>query len=501
MITRSPDYQKWIARLQSSSNSAFDAGPSQQAVAAAPNCTSNKPGVSRTKAGLLENSLPGASIAKRSVAADGVSSRSAASLVSASGLTKAKTVSITMDSDPIAFTSSPDPFAGARRWRKEQTKARNDQILVDSSDDDIFDPIPRKDAKGNAKPTESAALSSQRDNALRHTELESSDLELPDPYAMISQRYTTMMAKSKRNGKTVPMAALEKYEAEKAKEKELEEKRQRRKDKLAAKEAEKEQKRIAKMEKAKEKNRAAELAKVNTLKTDKKKSTPEMIVDLPSCLEKGLMEQIQTFLTPVEAQHTEYESAHPIIKWRRKIESEFDLEAGHWDKVESYVGREKHIICIMKGPEFIDLATGEEGKDLDSHVLRLKAKFATNAIIYLIEGLEPWMRKNKNLQNRKYVQEVRNQILEEAAAPIASQKRKSKPEREHVDEDLVEDVLLKLQVVHGVLIHHTKVQIETAEWVVIFTQHISTVRYRYVSLVNHATPMLTILYQNSKAIY
>jgi crossover junction endonuclease EME1 len=63
--------------------------------------------------------------------------------------------------------------------------------------------------------------------------------------------------------------------------------------------------------------------------------------------------------------------------------------------------------------------------------------------------------------------------------PAATQRsRKKKEQEEYVDEDLVEDALLRLQVMHGTLIHHTAAMIETAEWIVVFTQHISTIPYR-----------------------
>jgi crossover junction endonuclease EME1 len=86
----------------------------------------------------------------------------------------------------------------------------------------------------------------------------------------------------------------------------------------------------------------------------------------------------------------------------------------------------------------------------------------------------PWMRKNKTIQNRKYTETVRSIGREE---PTASQRSRKKQE-EYVDEDLVEDALLRLQVMHGALIHHTAATVETAEWILVFTQHISTVPYR-----------------------
>jgi crossover junction endonuclease EME1 len=350
------------------------------------------------------------------------------------------------------FTSPQETPRNARKRKEKELKECLNQRLLDSSGDEIFD------------------LSSRR--------CESSDLDLPDVAAISVQGGVNTSTRGIFKGKSAAIMALEKYEAEKLKERKHNQKEKNAKNKSATKEAEKEQKRLAKEEKAMERERVAELAKVNVLRTDKKKSTLEMIVDMPSCLDTRLAEQIRTFLKPVEAEHSEYECTQPVIKWRRKIDSNFNEEAGHWEKVKSYVGSEKHIMFIMTAEEFVDLATGEEGKDLDSHVLRLKAKFSANDIIYLIQGLQPWMRKNKNRQNRKYLQDVRYQMSGEANAPAASQKRRKRPEQDHVEEDLLEDVLLKLQVMHGVLIHHTSVAIETAEWVVIFTQHISTVRYR-----------------------
>jgi crossover junction endonuclease EME1 len=477
IVSRSPEYQRWVSRLEKGTNSGSGAESSKQTVtgAATYDKQPSKSSAPVSNTGSSKDGPPRGSTFKRYSSDIGTSIKSAAPRTS--GLKRSKTMSTVLESDPIVFTSSPDPIADARKQKDKHRKQRINLASSNSSDDDIFDFNPSKEAKGKAKSIE--RVSSGSGNALEDFEFGSSDIDLPDLGAISSRLPTKTTAKSKGTLKSAAMAALDKYEAEKAKEKKQKEKEQKAKDKSAAKEEEKEQKRLAKEEKAREKDRAAELAKVNTLRTDKKKSTLEMIVDLPSCLDKRLKEQIQTFLKPVEAEHSEYESTQPIIKWRRKIDSEFDEQADHWEKVESYIGREKHIMCIMTAKEFVELATGEEGQDLDTHVLQLKAKFSTNEIIYLIEGLGPWMKKNKNLQNRKYVQEVRSQIPEEVPAPTASQKRKKKAELEHVDEDLVEDVLLKLQVVHGVLIHHTKVQIETAEWVIVFTQHISTSRYRY----------------------
>ncbi len=120
-----------------------------------------------------------------------------------------------------------------------------------------------------------------------------------------------------------------------------------------------------------------------------------------------------------------------------------------------------------------------DGQDLETHVLRLKSTHDDLSPIYLIEGLETWMRKNKNIRNRAYQAAVLRQTDGPGiGAPTAGPSKRKKPAAEYIDEDMVEDALLRLQVMHGCLIHHTAVPVETAEWVANFTQHISTIPYR-----------------------
>ena len=212
---------------------------------------------------------------------------------------------------------------------------------------------------------------------------------------------------------------------EKAAEERAKQRKERAKEKLAFKEVEKERKRLAKEETLREKDKAAAVAKVNTLLTNKKKSTMEMIVQLPSSLGLKLADQIQIFLKDREVEHRDWQSPLPIIKWMRKVNREYDEENGHWRPVTPSIKSDKHVMYIMSANEFVDLAIGEEGNDLDAHVLRLKLRFASSEIIYLIEGLDNWIRRNKTVKNRKFEREMRNQMPEE---PSAGQKRKKKSE-------------------------------------------------------------------------
>jgi crossover junction endonuclease EME1 len=131
---------------------------------------------------------------------------------------------------------------------------------------------------------------------------------------------------------------------------------------------------------------------------------------------------------------------------------------------------------IMTVLEFVDFALGDEDKDLDVHVLRIKAKFESSEIIFLIQGYNPWMRKNRNIKNRQFTAAVRNQ-MDQDEAPTASQRRKKK-DSEYVDEELIETAILRLQVIHNVLVHHTEHESQTADWIRVFTEQISLVPYK-----------------------
>ncbi|KAI2625520.1 ERCC4 domain-containing protein [Xylaria nigripes] len=250
-----------------------------------------------------------------------------------------------------------------------------------------------------------------------------------------------------------------------------------------AREAQKEQKRLekerAKEERALQKEKQKALAEVNKLRTDKKVSTPEMIVDIPASINSGLKVQIEALLDDMDVQYDTWNSSlDHIVKWRRKVTSRYNKETGLWEPVPMLIEDENHVMVIVQAPEFVKLIFSEEGRDLEAHVLRLTTRFPTSKLIYLIEGLTAWLRKNRNVLNRQFASAVRN--LGVTAEPGPSGHRTNNQHQQYVDEDKIEDALLSLQVLHGALIHHTCTPVETAQWVAVFTQHISTIPYRKV---------------------
>ncbi|KAI1179780.1 ERCC4 domain-containing protein [Nemania sp. FL0916] len=263
-------------------------------------------------------------------------------------------------------------------------------------------------------------------------------------------------------------------------EKELE-KRQR----VEARETEKERKRAEAVrireERALRKEQEKALAEVNKLRTDKKVSAPEMIVDIPASLSSGLKVQIEALLDDLHVQYATWDSTvGHVVKWRRKVTSRFDDEMGIWRPTALRIQTEEHVLVVVQAAEFVKLALGEEGQDLEAHVLQMKSNFSGSKPIYLIEGLTPWMRRNRNLLNRQFASAVRNLGPTDEPNPSSSQprRRNNNQPQEYIDEDKIEDALLSLQALHGILVHHTNAAVETAQWIAIFTQHISTIPYR-----------------------
>lgn len=253
-------------------------------------------------------------------------------------------------------------------------------------------------------------------------------------------------------------------------------------EKAKAKEAEKLRKIQEKEEISRKKEWEATLKKMNKLKS-RLESTAEMIVDLPSCLDEKLADQVRLFLDSVKARHSTYGNSINIIKWRRRTQAEWDPVDDHWKPIDERIEKEKHVLYAVKSQELIELIGGPEDRDLNSFMLQLTSEFNGSKIIFLIEGLHSWLSKNRAIRNKDFTDNVRNRILKNHNSSIQSatssrQRVKNSDQIEIVDKSRIEDALLRLQVVYNTLIHHTHNPLETAEWIMRFTQHISTIPYR-----------------------
>lgn len=253
---------------------------------------------------------------------------------------------------------------------------------------------------------------------------------------------------------------------------------------------EKERKQKVREDKAKQKQLEADISEVNKLKVDKKESTPEMIIDMASSIEEtSVGNQAIEFMKRLGVEHTFFASPIPnVVKWRRKMNAKYNETAGHWEPCPAFIADEKHVLCLVPAQDLVDMVIAppddEERDTLELHVQKIKSAYPDHKLIYLIEGLTSWMRKNQNSRNRAYQAEVLAQYEQPAAeAPTTGRgrgrKKKNKPETTPpVDDDTIEDALLSLQVAHACLIHHSNAPAESAEWIKNFTEHVSTIPYR-----------------------
>lgn len=439
---------------------------------------------SSPQAGPLKPTLPNTGGYKRSVSNIESSTRLAGSKATTAAVSKRVTKTKAVE-DEIVFTSSPDYVAEAARKRREKKRQAEDS----EEDENLPELHELRTLKGKAKASRGKERStytiyedsddslgsalpkrSKRTDGLSDIDF-SSDHE-HDLAPATSSRPAKAPAKANKSSSQSVQAALDKRNKDKAKEKAAKEKAEKAKEKADAKEAEKEKKRLEKEEKVRKKAEDAEIAKANMKRANKKISIKEMIVELPSCLAPKLKDQLITFFEAKEAEHAESESTLPIIKWKRKVDREYNGELDRWDAVPKRIQSEKFVMCVLLAKDFVELALGDEGKDLDTYVLKLQTKYDSCKVIYLIEGYMPWIKKNRLIKERQFKDAVRSHGPQEVEPPIASQRRK---EPEYIDEDLLEDALLNMQVVHGVLIHHTNVVSETAEQVLNFTEQISLI--------------------------
>lgn len=260
--------------------------------------------------------------------------------------------------------------------------------------------------------------------------------------------------------------------------------------KATEKEAEREAKRLEKEAKALEKQKEQELATVNKLKTSKKDSVREMIVDISSSFAEtpgGI--QLRRFLETQECESTiDWAPSMPnVIKWRRKVTSKWDDDLGYFVPILQEIRDENHILVVLKAQEFVDMAMGSE--NLEDHVAKVKTLLGRDGAkpIYMIEGLVALLRKSRNAKNRSFQGAVLQAIGPSAdeGSSGGSRTGKSRGGRDPriIDEDLIEDALLRLQITHGCLIYHTAAIQETSEWISIFSGDISTIPYKLVPLI------------------
>ena len=382
--------------------------------------------------------------------------------------------------DPITFTSS------ANRNKHEQTTrpAKETYTGQDESEDELPGPQSLVQSKTNfSSRTASilAEISTQQPTKLARSKSGSSQKRKRNSEDTLSDisdaEKQSAPSKSKKphrltsNERELRAAEKERSKEERAKLREDEKEKRR-----AKKKVEKEQKQQERDLKAQERQKAADLAEVNKARVNRNVTTPEMIVYLPASIEgKSLDNQVRELMRRANAEVRMFESTVPgIVKWQQQVTRDFDEELSHWVRAER-VDDCKFILCLLSGGQFCNLASGvnDEGETIETHLAKVRNAWPDCQIIYCIEGLEAWIRRSKTAQNRAYQAAVRRMEEQEP-----TQSRRRKQANVQVDEEAVEEALLELQVAHKCRIQQTLTAVETAEYILSFTQQISLIRHR-----------------------
>lgn len=422
------------------------------------------------------------------------------------------------ESDPIVFTS-PAPVQKARPLTTHGTNASNSNTITIDDDDDDDDAAPGKDhiedfsdqlgmpdieeLMRRARP----AKPSGNESSLFSSRTASLLATLQERSKATSSSGNRTKSRAAGQGRDVldleddlsEVVAESRKPARKTSKLTAAEKEARAKEREAAKaqrehekQLEKERQKKLREEKAREKQLAADLAEVNKLKVDKKESTPEMILDLASSFrETSVGNQSIELMKRLGVEHTFFTSSIPnIVKWRRKVTARYNEAAGHWEPCPHHIREEDHVLCLVTAQEFVDMVIAPADPvtgttELEVHLGRIKRAYPAHKLIYLIEGLTAWMRKNQNSRNRAFQAQVRRQLDQQNQPddPASSSRRRKPPAKTAestpvIDDDTIEDALLELQVTHACLIHHTSAAPESAEWIKNFTEHISTIPYK-----------------------
>ncbi|RVD82457.1 uncharacterized protein DFL_006883 [Arthrobotrys flagrans] len=254
--------------------------------------------------------------------------------------------------------------------------------------------------------------------------------------------------------------------------------------KAAEKEAQKEQKKAEREAKVLQRSESQAMSSANKLKGSHVQTTSEMIVNISSDFytsPTGI--QLRALLKEIKVEsHAPFDSPVPnIIKWRRVVTAEWDPDGDIFIPVPRKIQNENHVLTVIQAKEFVALTNAPE--ELDLFVAKIKTAYPTCKPIVLIEGLTKLISKSKSNQARAYAAQVRNRMREDGGRETARMDKAAQA----VDEDNVEDALLKLQVVHGCLLCHTQDGMYTAESIGYYTQHISQIPYKHAkSVLNNA---------------
>ncbi|KAF8251540.1 hypothetical protein K440DRAFT_658637 [Wilcoxina mikolae CBS 423.85] len=366
---------------------------------------------------------------------------------------------------------SPEPAP------KPNPKPSPINLISDDGDGDEVPPPAPPAPKAKPKPKPKPAFSAATLALLNQFESDSSDNELSNPDSDNNPRPT--------KGPKPPPASFASAAPKRGRLSEEEKARR------AAEKAEKaalvEARKAAKAAKAAEKQREQEILSVNKLRTSKKDSCPEMLVDISTVLARdavgkhliGFLTNLGCDVNPNWRPALGIEGTWKIVKWRRKVKATYDEGLDMFLPLpDEEIRDENHLLVHLTAQEFADLVSpGVVDMDLTTHVKKMKSLLPAVKdirVIYMIEGLAAYTRKSKTHEDRAF----REQVLSAMSSTTTCSSSSRRPKTPTISESTLETSLLTLQLSHNCLLHHTVSPLQSSEWISIFTSDISSIPYK-----------------------
>jgi hypothetical protein len=164
-----------------------------------------------------------------------------------------------------------------------------------------------------------------------------------------------------------------------------------------------------------------------------------------------------------------------VIKFVRKVSTEWDEEGGFFRPCDEYRRDEDWIIHWLKADKFVELTSSDQtGLVLKFHIERLKNVVPGAKVVLVLEGLTVVIARAAN---------ALNSVLRGKSRAMMGGQQQNHPRKDGISQDLnvvaVEDALVELQLLHEIRIVQTSSAPDSAEWISILATDISSIPYKY----------------------
>lgn len=267
-----------------------------------------------------------------------------------------------------------------------------------------------------------------------------------------------------------------KLETEERKRVQAEERKRVAEEKKRLREEQKEEKKRLKEQKQLEKERLQLLEKENRLKNDRTQILKEIIVDMhPKFCESKPGVLIRSVLERKEATVKSVKHRNHHVSWRRQVRSEWDENTATFVPYDlPKIIDEPYILVYLEALDFVKHIKEET---MDDYIDGIQCTSPNQQVFLLIEGLETYYSKKKNLERRHFEDRIRSTI-EGSTTASASRKKIEQEIEEGPDRKTVEDCINYLQIIKSIMFVMTKDDEDTASWLDSLTTDLALRRYK-----------------------